>query len=128
MIRTLIAETYGGKVDNEEDFQRLRDLVCNVFTVETYEGDFDILRAVCNYLGNASDVLSFALTCSSLTEDAFRKRLSMSPVTLSTAASVRIFYTFIFSNEPARAPCIYGLRLLVPFSRYLSLLLHSLLV
>ena len=77
--------------------------------------NLDILRLVCNYLGDVSDVLSFALTCSSLMEDAFRKRLSMSPVTLSNAQSVRIFHTFIFSNEPARAPCIYGLRLLVPF-------------
>ena len=77
--------------------------------------NFDVLRQVCNYLINVSDVLSFAVTCSSLTEDAFRRRLSMSPINLSNDESIKIFHTFIFSNELARAPYIYGLKLPGPY-------------
>ncbi|KAM5538323.1 hypothetical protein V8D89_007925 [Ganoderma adspersum] len=39
----------------------------------------------------------------------------MSPITLSNGESVRIFHTFIFSNELARAPYIYGLKLPGPY-------------
>ncbi|KAM5538321.1 hypothetical protein V8D89_007923 [Ganoderma adspersum] len=77
--------------------------------------NFDILRLVCNYLIDVSDVLSFALTCSSLTEDSFRRRLRMSPVDLSNGRSLDRFHTFIFSNEPSRAPCIRGLKLPDPY-------------
>ncbi|KAM5538311.1 hypothetical protein V8D89_007913 [Ganoderma adspersum] len=35
----------------------------------------------------------------------------MSPVDLSNGNSLDQFHTFIFSNEPSRAPCIYGLKL-----------------
>ena len=76
--------------------------------------NFDILRLVCIYLIDVSDVLSFALTCSSLTEDSFRRRLRMSPVDLSNGNSLDRFHTFIFSNQPSRAPSIYGLKLPCP--------------
>lgn len=37
MIRTLITETYGGKIDNEGDFARLRQLVESFMTPAAYE-------------------------------------------------------------------------------------------
>lgn len=37
MIRTLITETYGGKIDNESDFNLLRQLVTNFLTPSAYE-------------------------------------------------------------------------------------------
>ncbi|KAM5538306.1 hypothetical protein V8D89_007908 [Ganoderma adspersum] len=40
----------------------------------------------------------------------------MSPITLLNAESVHSFHTFIFSDEPAHAPYIYGLKLSVPFN------------
>ncbi|KAM5538308.1 hypothetical protein V8D89_007910 [Ganoderma adspersum] len=73
--------------------------------------NFDILHLVCNSLPDVTDVLSFAFTCSALTESAFKRRLRMSPVNLLKIESVDQFHTFIFSNQAARAPFIYGLRL-----------------
>ncbi|KAI1791954.1 hypothetical protein LXA43DRAFT_369146 [Ganoderma leucocontextum] len=73
--------------------------------------NFDVLRRVCHHLVDVSDVLSFALTCSTLTEDALRRRLRMAPVNLLNGESIDNFYRFIFANEPARAPYIYGLKL-----------------
>lgn len=37
MIRTLVTETYGGKIDNEGDFGRLRQLVESFLTPSAYE-------------------------------------------------------------------------------------------
>ncbi|TVY46530.1 Dynein heavy chain, cytoplasmic [Lachnellula occidentalis] len=37
MIRTLIVETYGGKIDNEGDFARLNQLVNSILTPSAYE-------------------------------------------------------------------------------------------
>ncbi|PIL31123.1 hypothetical protein GSI_05819 [Ganoderma sinense ZZ0214-1] len=76
--------------------------------------NFDVLHLICNYLTDIPDVLSFALTCSALTEDALRRRLKMAPVDLSDAEMINSFHAFIFSNEPSRAPFIYGLRLKLP--------------
>ncbi|PIL31094.1 hypothetical protein GSI_05790 [Ganoderma sinense ZZ0214-1] len=73
--------------------------------------NFDILRLVCDRLTDVSDVLSFALTSSTLTKPAFQRRLRMSPVNLSNRRFVDSFYDFIFADEAARAPCIYGLKL-----------------
>ncbi|PIL31090.1 hypothetical protein GSI_05786 [Ganoderma sinense ZZ0214-1] len=73
--------------------------------------NFDILRLLCDYLTDIPDVLSFALICSALTEDALRRRLQMAPVHLSNAKVVKSFHTFIFSNQLSRAPCIYGLKI-----------------
>ena len=78
--------------------------------------NFDVPRLVCNYLVDVSDILSFALTCSTLTEDAFRRRLSMSPVALLNAESVHSFHTFIFSNKTSRAPYICGLKIPGPYT------------
>ncbi len=74
--------------------------------------NFDILYLVCNRLTAVSDVLSLALTCSMLTETAFQRRLRMSPaVNLWSGESVDSFHRFIFADEAARAPYIYGLKL-----------------
>lgn len=37
LIRVLITETYGGKIDNAEDFELLRGLVTSVMTPNAYE-------------------------------------------------------------------------------------------
>lgn len=37
MIRTLVVETYGGKIDNEGDFARLTELVHSFLTPSAYE-------------------------------------------------------------------------------------------
>jgi len=43
MIRTLVTETYGGKIDDEGDFQRLTDLVKSVFTPDAFNSDFKLV-------------------------------------------------------------------------------------
>lgn len=37
MLRTLITETYGGKIDDEGDFSRLTQLVSSIMTPAAYE-------------------------------------------------------------------------------------------
>jgi dynein heavy chain 1 len=37
MIRHLIIETYGGKIDDEEDYRRLADLVASFLTPSAYD-------------------------------------------------------------------------------------------
>ena len=73
--------------------------------------NFDTLRLICNSLTNVSDVLSFALTCSTLKNDAFQRRLQMAPIILSNPEAVNKFFNFIFVDATARAPHIYGLKL-----------------
>lgn len=43
MIRTLITETYGGKVDNEGDFAQLSSLVSRFVTSAAFEENFHIV-------------------------------------------------------------------------------------
>lgn len=43
MIRTLITETYGGKVDNEADFGQLSALVDRFITSAAFEENFNII-------------------------------------------------------------------------------------
>ncbi|KAL7268764.1 dynein heavy chain [Rhizina undulata] len=43
MIRTLVTETYGGKVDDEGDFARLRTLVTSVFTPDAFNANFKLV-------------------------------------------------------------------------------------
>jgi len=43
MIRTLITETYGGKIDDESDFALLRSLVETVFTPAAFETDHKLV-------------------------------------------------------------------------------------
>lgn len=46
MLRLLVAEMYGGKVDDAEDFARLRTLVDKTFTAEAFEEDFNLIGQV----------------------------------------------------------------------------------
>ena len=73
--------------------------------------DIDTLRLICNSLTEVPDVLSFARTCSALKNDAFQRRLQMSPVVLSNAEALDRFHDFIFADAAARAPHIRGLKL-----------------
>ncbi|TGZ77375.1 dynein heavy chain [Ascodesmis nigricans] len=43
MLRTLITETYGGKIDHEGDFKLLRQLVDNFFTPDAFEKNFRLV-------------------------------------------------------------------------------------
>ena len=71
--------------------------------------NFDVLCLVCNDLTEVSDVLSFALTCSTLRKCALRRRLRMSPVVLTVPSSLAKFHKFIFADPTSRAPYLYGL-------------------
>lgn len=44
LIRTLITETYGGKVDNEADFKQLSELVNSFLTPEAFEIDHKLVK------------------------------------------------------------------------------------
>ncbi|PIL31091.1 hypothetical protein GSI_05787 [Ganoderma sinense ZZ0214-1] len=95
------------RIAREEELQ----LSCNEEEKEQPRLNFDVLRLLCNCLTDVSDVLSFALTSSALTETSFRRRLRMAPVNLRDIKSVDGFHAFIFSNQAARAKYIYGLKL-----------------
>ncbi|PIL31141.1 hypothetical protein GSI_05837 [Ganoderma sinense ZZ0214-1] len=71
--------------------------------------NFDVLRLICNDLAEVSDVLSFALTCSTLRKGALQRRLVMSSVVLSSPEAVERFHKFIFADQTSRAPYLYGL-------------------
>jgi dynein heavy chain 1 len=43
MLRLMLAETYGGKVDDEEDFATLQRIVDNFMTPAAFEADHNIL-------------------------------------------------------------------------------------
>lgn len=46
MIRTLIAEMYGGKIDDAADFQQLENLVSNFLTPAAFEEDYKLVSGV----------------------------------------------------------------------------------
>ena len=46
MIRTLIAEMYGGKIDDAEDFQQLKALVDKILTPLAFESDHKLVKGV----------------------------------------------------------------------------------
>ena len=46
MIRTLITETYGGKIDNEADFARLTALVAHFLVPAAYESDHQLIAGL----------------------------------------------------------------------------------
>lgn len=46
MIRTLIVETYGGKIDDEGDFSRLRQLVTSILTPSAYDIGHKLVEGV----------------------------------------------------------------------------------
>ncbi|KAK9858605.1 Dynein heavy chain [Penicillium brevicompactum] len=48
MIRTLIAEMYGGKIDDAEDYQQLENLVHSFLTPAAFEDDYKLVSGVEN--------------------------------------------------------------------------------
>lgn len=44
LLRTMVTEMYGGKIDDEEDFQMLSNLVDRVFDASAYEVDHELVR------------------------------------------------------------------------------------
>ena len=44
LMRNLITETYGGKIDNEADFKQLSELVNNFLTPEAFENDHKLVK------------------------------------------------------------------------------------
>ena len=45
LMRTLITETYGGKVDNEADFKQLSELVNSFLTPAAFENDHKLVKS-----------------------------------------------------------------------------------
>lgn len=48
MIRTLVAEMYGGKIDDAEDYQQLENLVHSFLTPAAFEDDYKLVSGVEN--------------------------------------------------------------------------------
>lgn len=48
MIRTLIAEMYGGKIDDAADYQQLESLVNSFLTPAAFEDDYKLVSGVEN--------------------------------------------------------------------------------
>lgn len=46
MIRTLISEMYGGKIDDGDDFRQLEGLVNNFITAAAFEDDYKLVSGV----------------------------------------------------------------------------------
>lgn len=46
MLRTLVTETYGGKVDDSEDFAQLERIVNNLLTPAAFENDHKLVPEV----------------------------------------------------------------------------------
>lgn len=46
LIRTLITETYGGKIDSESDFKQLSELVNSIMVPEAFEDDHKLVKGV----------------------------------------------------------------------------------
>lgn len=54
LIRTLIIETYGGKVDDEADFQELSNLVNRFLTSAAFDDDHKLVEGAPDKDGNGS--------------------------------------------------------------------------
>ena len=54
LIRTLVTETYGGKIDDEEDFEQLRHLVHRFLTPEAYDDDYMLVQGTPDGDGDAT--------------------------------------------------------------------------
>ncbi|KAI1784014.1 hypothetical protein LXA43DRAFT_1101865 [Ganoderma leucocontextum] len=76
----------------------------------------DVLAIACEFLSDVSDILAFALTCSSLRPIATQCLLAMHPVLLTGGESVRRFHAFLFADPPARTPHVRALDIRLPVS------------
>lgn len=68
--------------------------------------NFDVLHAICDFIDEVPDVLSYSLTCSALRPIAVERRLNMRTIILDCEDSVRGLYNFIFVDEKRRGPHI----------------------
>ena len=57
MIRTMVTETYGGKIDDEGDFEQLRQLVSKFMTPAAFETDHKLVEGVADPEGTGRDGL-----------------------------------------------------------------------
>lgn len=57
MIRTLVIETYGGKVDNENDFKQLKLLVNSIFTAASFEDGHRLVDRISGPRDSEEDTL-----------------------------------------------------------------------
>ncbi|PIL29571.1 hypothetical protein GSI_08207 [Ganoderma sinense ZZ0214-1] len=78
--------------------------------------NLDVLREVCSFLTVVQDVLSFSLTCSALRTIAIERRLTMRPITISHAQSLRDLYHFVFVNKERRGPHLRAIQVEVPMN------------
>ena len=46
MLRVMLAEMYGGKIDDEEDYANLQSLVNNFITPAAFESDHNVIRGL----------------------------------------------------------------------------------
>ena len=69
----------------------------------------DVLAIVCEFLTDAPDILSLALTCSSIHPIAIRWLLYMGPVFLKNDLSILRFHSFLLTDISARAVHILAL-------------------
>lgn len=46
ILRTLVTEMYGGKIDDEEDFATLKHLVHNFLSPEAFDDAYDIMKGI----------------------------------------------------------------------------------
>ena len=71
----------------------------------------DVLSIVCDFLTAAADILSFALTCSSLRPVANKRLLDSRTIGLTDSKAIRDFHSFLFADADARTPHVRALRL-----------------
>ncbi|KAI1781967.1 hypothetical protein LXA43DRAFT_1154019 [Ganoderma leucocontextum] len=68
--------------------------------------NLDVLREICGFLTAVRDVLSVSRTCSTLPTVAVERRLSMRPIIIDRAQSLRYLYNFVFVDKERRGPHI----------------------
>ena len=57
MLRTMLTEMYGGKIDDEEDFATLKSLVDNFMTPAAFESEYNIIRGLQPEQGSDSSLI-----------------------------------------------------------------------
>lgn len=62
MIRTMVTETYGGKIDNEGDFEQLSQLVSKFMTPLAFENDHTLVEGVADAEGDGDGSTDGGLT------------------------------------------------------------------
>ena len=69
----------------------------------------DVLEVISEFLDEASDVLSFGLTSTSVHDIATRRLLSMRPIFLTGGPSILAFHRYLFADPLARTPHVRAL-------------------